>query len=277
MKRTSTLLTILAILVIASVLTCMLASCGIADTVKNILEEAETDKDGESEQTGTDGNATISAANDYKSEEINAKVDALKASGIMIRMRISGSGTDKDESTVEYAYGAKGDIYYYDMGEGETYLDLSADDHYDTYTSHTDDEGNVVWHKETAAYSEYYSKEEVKAGADATSSLIWGYFGIYADAAAGEGTKSTITMLGRSCDKYVYSDAGASIQGAAKYKSEYVIDKETGICMKYVVSIDYATTTGSGSVGMSFECTEFNTHYNPVLPAVTEQGDGDED
>jgi len=71
--------------------------------------------------------------------------------------------------------------------------------------------------------------------------------------------KGSQKIAGRTCIRFEESVNLIII----KYKNTVLIDKETGICMKYFIG-------GSGlgsSVGINFECTDFTTK-NVALPAV---------
>ena len=98
---------------------------------------------------------------------------------------------------------------------------------------------------------------------------VWGYLGAYSIATSGTGTKTSDTFLGRPCDKYVYRDAAASVYGSASVSTEYWIDKQTGVCLKYSVSGSAITVDGAESASVSYECTSFETSWNPTLPQAT--------
>ena len=256
-KKIAILTAVVALIVVFAV---VLTSCGIADKVSSLIPGGG---DG-------DGN-TISPANDYDSTQIESHINALAAQGIKISLRVTGSDDDEGEYEAEtYAYGAYGDIFYYCYGEEDEqmYFDLSSDDQFVLYQMEQDG-FDYYWTKTIYYYDDLYSKAQLKQVYGGMAVGIWGMLGYYAGL-NGNGTKTTATMLGRTCDKYVMTQSVAVIGAAASISYECWIDQQTGVCLKYAISGSAVSTDGRESGSFAIEATEFNTNWRPQLPQVSQ-------
>ena len=250
MKKLSKVTLIVAIVVIISVFTLALTACG---------------------KSGSDGES-INIADDYDYSMIESKLNELKTNGIFVKLKVSSNDSEDGSSVDYYAYGAKGDVYYYSYGDedDQTYVDVSNNDYIVAYTA-SKENGTLVWSKDITYYSEYagaLTKDQVKQSLLASGSGVWGWLGYYANTTTGNGTKTTDTFLGRSCDKYVFTDGVVTFVGSVGLNYECWIDKATGVCLKYTASYSAITTEGSGSASVTIECTEFNTNWPATLPTV---------
>ena len=202
--------------------------------------------------------STINISNDYNYEQIEQKVNELAgANGVYVKIHVTESDTDGGDEDFYVAMGVKNHVYYF-LGEStEGYFDLSNETQFIEYAK-----DNNVWTKDIYYYNSTYTQNRAKQMMSAYSTSVLGWFGYYRAVQAGEGTKTTTTFLNRSCDKYTVS---MNYYGAV-YNQEVIIDKATGICLKYSASASYG---GEGG-GISIECTEFNTSWNYTLPTVTD-------
>ena len=256
-KKIAILTAVVALIVVFAV---VLTSCGIADKVSSLIPGGD----------GGDGN-TISPANDYDSTQIESHINALAAQGIKISLRVTGSDDDEGEYEAEtYAYGAYGDIFYYCYGEEDEqmYFDLSSDDQFVLYQMEQDG-FDYYWTKTIYYYDDLYNKAQLKQVYGGMAVGIWGMLGYYAGL-NGEGTKTTATMLNRTCDKYVMTQSVAVIGAAASISYECWIDQQTGVCLKYAISGSAVSTDGRESGSFAIEATEFNTNWRPQLPEVSQ-------
>lgn len=229
----------------------------------------------------TESDIEINVSHDYDVDKVAENFDALKDDGILVRLSASVSTEMKDEEDnisedIDLlAYGAKGDVYYFQYGDdgNEIYLDFSNADRCEKYESVKED-GESVWYKSVIYYDDTTSAETVKEETLTGDVLdIWSFLGQYAGFGEGKGTKTSerLEKCGRDCDKYVYkSGKSIPIIGTIKLIQQLWIDKETGACLKYVVTgkASFAEETANGTV--SFECTQFDTAWNPVFPQVDE-------
>ncbi len=223
----------------------------------------------------------INVTHDYDVEKVEEKLNALKDDGILIRLRASVSTEMKDEEDnlreeIDLlAYGAKGDVYYFQYGDdgNELYLDFSNADRCEKYESKKED-GESVWYKTVIYYDETTTAETVEEEELTGDVLdIWSFLGQYAGFGSGKGTKTSerLEMCGRDCDKYVYkSGKSIPIVGSVKIIQQLWIDKATGACLKYVVTGKASFAEDSANGTLSFECTQFDTAWKPVLPIVDE-------
>ena len=223
----------------------------------------------------------INVTHDYDVEKVEANLNALKDDGILVRLSASVSTdlADEEDNFNEeidlFAYGAKGDVYYFQYGEdgNEIYLDFSDEEYCVKYES-VKEKGESVWYKSVIYYDDTTSSETVKEKTLTGDVLdIWSFLGQYAGFGEGKGTKTSerLEKCGRDCDKYVYkSGKSIPIIGTLKLIQQLWIDKETGACLKYVVTgkASFAEDTANGTI--SFECTQFDTAWNPVFPQVDE-------
>ena len=215
-----------------------------------------------------DGNETLSIAGDYDAAQIEAKLNELKTDGIYVKLKITGQSDGEAAETEYYAYGAKGEIYYFMYGEDDdqVYIDLSDATCFTVYSCEKNN-GSLAWTKTTTHYTQELNKETMKQQAEAMAAGVWSWFGYYANA-TGEGTKTTATMLGRTCDKYVMKQSAVTLGAAGKVDCEYWIDQATGVCLKYAVSGTAVTGEGTTSGSFAMEATEFRTNWTPALPAA---------
>ncbi|MBR4801056.1 MAG: hypothetical protein IK048_05275 [Clostridia bacterium] len=260
MKKHSKLLLIVAIVVVMAMLVAVLTSCGLKNTVENLMG-------------GGNNGDEINISDDYDSTQVEAHLNALKADGVFVKLQLDYSDSDDGAGETEYmAYGAKGDIYFYQYGDAndQVYVDMRSDDYIVVYEMDAEEGQAPVWTKEITYYDQYYTKETIQRLALVEAGSVWMYLANYAQVGAGAGTKSTATVAGRSCDKYVYSEGYAGIGGAFSYSQEYCIDKGTGVCLKYAASVSATSLEGSGSAAVNFEATQFLTTWNPTLPTVDE-------
>lgn len=233
----------LSIIVMVVVLVVCLAVCFTACESKN--------------GGGEDNGNAIDISKDYNYAQIEQKVNELAGTnGMYVKIHVTESDTDGGDEDFYIAMGVKDHVYYYLSDSSETYFDLRSTTQCDEYSKE-----NNVWTKDIYYYGTIYTQAQMQQMMSAYSTGVMGWFGYYRAVQAGEGTKTTTTFLNRSCDKYTVS---MNYYGAV-YNQEVIIDKTTGICLKYSASASYG---GEGG-GLTIECTEFNTSWNYTLPQVT--------
>ncbi|MBQ3754963.1 MAG: hypothetical protein II867_02250, partial [Clostridia bacterium] len=254
MKKRIAILTVVIALIVAFAV--VFTSCGIKDTIQSL--------------TGGDGNDGYNMASDHNSAEIEANLNRMAENGVFVKLRAYGESDGEAEEDTYYAYGVYGDTYYLMYGdeEDQIFVDLSSNDYMVSYTCDVNESGQVEWTKNIIHYTQGQTKEQAKASATAEASLVWVQLGCYAQA-GNAGSKTTASMLGRTCDKYVVSQSAASIYGAASISYEYWIDQATGACLKYCISGSATTVDGSTSGSFGIEATNFDTNWRPQLPRVT--------
>ena len=84
----------------------------------------------------------IDISKDYNAEEVEENLNALKDDGIFVNLKVAVEAASSSEDSEDlakafnFAYGAKGDLYYYCVGDEatEVYLDFNNDDRYEVYT-----------------------------------------------------------------------------------------------------------------------------------------------
>ena len=128
--------TIALIVVLAALLSALFISCGKED-----VEDLINDVTG-----GNENGETINVANDYNYAQIEAKLNELKTDGVFVNVRTTVTTSEDGTETANYAYGAKGDVYYFMYGNNDSqmYVDLSANDRFVMYDAYTDDDGRVL-------------------------------------------------------------------------------------------------------------------------------------
>ena len=223
----------------------------------------------------------IDISKDYNAEEVEENLNALKDDGIFVNLKVAveaaSSSEDSEDLTkaFNFAYGAKGDLYYYCVGDESTevYLDFNNDDRYEVYTRIGAD---GEWEKTVTYYTEDETEEDAKEAEldDASLAGVWGYLSQYRGFGEGKGTKSSARLdsCGRDCDVYKYRD-GKWIPFVAniKLEQEVWIDKATGACLKYTAYSSAKAGDSAVSGSVSFECTAFSTAWTPTLPQVDEE------
>ena len=211
--------------------------------------------DEENGGSGDGGDGGLSIAEDYDYQAIESKINELAGQdGVYLKVHVIGVTSSGENGSYDMAFGKKNNVYYFLGEDEELYYDLSADNYAVTYTK-----SDNVWSKHVCYYDEIYTKQFLLRQADHLNVLAV-YLGYYRTVTPGEGTKTTATVAGRTCDKYSLN----VVNYGATYSQEVCIDKETGACLKYAAR----AAAGGESAGVAIECTEFSVHYTPVLPTV---------
>ncbi|MBO4380691.1 MAG: hypothetical protein J5815_00890 [Clostridia bacterium] len=256
-KKIAILTVVIALIVVFAV---VFTSCSsIANKISDLIPGGDGDGDG-----------GYNMASDHNSAEIEANLNRMAENGVFVKLRAYGESDGEAEEDTYYAYGVYGDTYYLMYGdeEDQIFVDLSSNDYMVSYTCNVNESGQVEWTKNIIHYAQGQTKEQMKARATAGASLVWVQLGCYVQAGSAN-SKTTASMLGRTCDKYVVSQSGGSIYGVASISYEYWIDQATGACLKYCISGSATTVDGSASGSFGIEATNFDTNWRPQLPRVT--------
>ena len=128
--------------------------------------------------------------------------------------------------------------YYFSSYNWEE-LFIKNGDQYDAYS------GSLAEGFNYAGYQA--SEQEVENSASA----FMMYASVYSQFSSMLKKDGSVTIAGRSCEKYSYE---ISLMGAS-VKYEYCIDKETGICLKFA----FEGSAEGESSSANFECIEFKT------------------
>ena len=257
MKKRIAILTIVVALVV--VFAVVLSSCGIKNTIDNLVNGGSAD------------NGVYPSA-DYDYTQIESNLNAMKQDGVFVKIRVTGEDEQGQADSYDLAYGAKGEIYFFqyaDDADDQFWLDLSNNDYFVEYECRESENGTLVWTKEITHYNAQFTKESMKQIAEATVSGLWTYLGFYSSL-TGEGTKTTATFLNRSCDKYIVKNGVVVLGASVGWTYECYIDKATGVCLKYTASAEANTADGHESASVSLEATEFNTAWVPRLPQASQ-------
>ena len=239
----------------------LFSACNVEDLVNQYLPK-EAGEDGEGTQDdGGSSEDEVDPTKDHSASEAENKFDQLRLkNGFYIEFNYKSNSTESEAQEETLVYAANHDVYYYKTTSDECIIDLSDDTKFTVYNKY--EEG---WECETTEYFEGFGKEEASQLAGAYGVFFSSLFSMYEYMQSTGYTKTTATVAGRSCDKYTTKEGSV----AAQVSYTFYIDKEMGICLKWEVS--GSSLEGSGMA--TFECTQFATSYNIVLPEVEEPAD----
>ena len=259
MKKNVLLFAVVLCLVIALV-TAMTACSGIVDKIKDLANE----NDDSGDNTGDNGKGNASEF-EYESSAAAQALETMRQDkGYLIRYNISAT-EDDDANTV--SIGAKGDIYYVASGESEYYYDASGEDAIVYYTKYS---AEADWTKSSMEFSEYFTREDAIESMEAVIQLHSGWLTYYQEfvSSMDGATKTTGSVVGRSCDKYTFSAAALTGKGLSTARATYecYVDKSTSICLKWTQTLTAEGRTESWSM----ECVAFSTNPDFTLPTVEE-------
>ena len=189
---------------------------------------------------------------EYNADQVKEKVRTLgETSGYEISFVVKSSDSEDDSYTI----GAKNHFYWGYNDDSKSMYHLENDM---VQTYHYDSESGMF---------EKYGAEYSIAGTDYEENFRVGYDlylcmgSTYAETGGLTKVKET-TFLGRQATEYKLSYG--SVYGSASY--ELVVDKETGITLKWAVSGTSYVDGESGSA--SFEVTSFKTGDQVSVPAI---------
>ncbi len=199
------------------------------------------------------------SALDYDPEKIQENMNSLiQEKGLYIELIVSGRDEDGETTQDVIAYGETATAFYYKSDGSESILDLSNDDYAVSYDRNGNDE---KWEKDTIVYADIgMTKETFRKTYSTYSSVLFSYFGSYSVYSGLDMSKSSDTVAGRDCDKFVYKTAVLGAEATYTFS----IDKETGMCLKWEAT---AAALGEGMATADFTCTEFKTDYTVQIPS----------
>jgi len=193
----------------------------------------------------------------------------------------AGSGADSDSDSGEaFAYG-DGKDYIADKLKGDysityrAYMSNDSDEFIEMTMIRTADGfyygaygTEVLYIKNDGVYYTYFLMDGAFTKIDfidpmteeQVQAVMGGVLGFMSEYGKVSGLKrdGSETVAGRDCERYKYGAAALS----TALGFIYCIDKETGVCLKYVIDV----AAGGESASMTFECTEFKTS-GVTLPA----------
>ena len=189
---------------------------------------------------------------DYNEEQVKQKVRTLgETSGYEISFVVKSSDSEDDSYTI----GAKNHFYWGYNDDSKSMYHLENDM---VQTYRYDSESGMF---------EKYGEEYSIAGTDYEENFRVGYDlylcmgSTHAESGGLTKVKET-TFLGRQATEYKLSYG--SVYGSASY--ELIVDKETGITLKWAVSGTSYVDGESGAA--SFEVTSFKTGDDVVVPSI---------
>ncbi len=198
------------------------------------------------------------ASLDYDSEKIQENMEKLiQEKGLYIELTVSGRDENGVTTQSVIAYGETATAFYYKSDGVESITDFSND----AYAVFYDRQGDEKWEKQTFSYADLgLTKETFRKNYSTYTSILFSYFSQYSIYSGLEMNRSSDTVAGRDCDKFVYKTA---VLGAeATYT--FFVDKETGMCLKWEATAD---ALGAGMATADFTCTEFKTDYTVQIPS----------
>lgn len=238
-------------LMLAAMMLASLSACGNKEkkqpessSNKDTSQTVQKNADAVGEEEIIDDDANIDdAAFDYTEDYID---DHLKGDySITYKMTSSDTGEDDSDLLIKIMRSDEG--YFAMMGEETQMLFIKNGEKFDMYTGDIENGFEKV-------PGVSYDENQVKA----QTQTFLGYMSAYSEWSDLLEKNGSITIAGRNCERYSYE---FNMFGT-KAKSEYCIDKETGVCMKYFVE---GRSGGEGG-SYQFECTEFITS-GVALPA----------
>ena len=199
---------------------------------------------------------------DYDATEIQENMDHLiQERGLYVELTVSGIDEDGEKEQESIAYGETATAFYFCSDDEEMLVDFSNDAYAVLYDRDGKDE---KWEMEKIVYADMgLTKETFKQNYSTYTSILFSYFGSYSVYSGLEMAKSSETVAGRDCDKFVY-DAEVLGNGVTY---TFCVDKETGMCLKWEAS---AAAIGVGAASADFTCTKFETEYRVTLPQENE-------
>ena len=169
-----------------------------------------------------------------------------------ITYRYSYSSDSSNALVMTYTKTSNGIYYSYNGIEG---LYVKNGSKYDIYQK---DEEDGVFRKVDFMDPITQAELENDPYYSLTFLFLEGFMSQYGSFASGMKKTGSETVAGRNCDKYTYSFSG----GGMAYKYTTLIDKTTGVCLKWQVEGSVYGQTSN----VTFECTEFKTS-GVTLPA----------
>ena len=250
MKKVFALLLIAVVLVMGC--SVFFASCELLEWFEEEEEVAENEE----------APVMVKIEDDYSYSAVGGNIIQLASpNGVFVKLHIHTTIPGAEEEDYYIAVGISGELYYRLNKATEEYYDLSYENKAVRYVKNGD-----VWKKEDLEYGSLIKESMVRQTATTEArSFFFGFYRTVNDVAV----KTTATVAGRECDKYVLTGKTSE----EDYCLEVCIDKETGACLRHI-----ATGNAPGdNENYSIECVEFSTEYTPTLPTVNGQnGEGEE-
>lgn len=189
----------------------------------------------------------------YDTSKIEQTIATMKETGYLFTYKTTANG-----ESIEMTYGAKGNIFYHKIANEEMYVDLSSDTEGVLYTYNSATES---WTKTVIRYEDV-SKDENVEKYDQAFEQLKGCMTVYDNPAIKNTPAVTkdVVIAGRECENFTVSIS----MGGESMSYSFAIDKETGICMKYSVTVSGEDL----DMDISIECTQFSTNWVPQLPEV---------
>lgn len=196
---------------------------------------------------------------DYDSTKIQENMNSLiQDKGLYIEMEVSGRDENGETTQSTIAYGETATAFYFCSDDEEMLVDFSNEAYALSYNRYGKDE---KWEMEKITYASIgLTRETYRQNYSTYSAILFSYFGSYSVYSGLEMAKSSDTVAGRECDKFIYKTAVLGAEATYTFS----VDKETGMCLKWEASAD-ALGVGSGSA--DFTCTKFKTDYTAQIPS----------
>lgn len=233
-----------------SIFACLLL-VGCSELSKIVSEVQKNTEGNVTSETGkvNNGGSTAKASNNNKDQmKTRDEVAALIGEKYLITVRVDSSYRDSNGQTVE---------------EYVTYTTVS-DGVYSYWGTSLDNLANGSLYKRVNADLVSYDYSEEAGGYNSMSvfpteinpfrsvNIIF-----FSELELEYTSKSSTTFLGRACTKYEYKEANASAAGAATYERTWIVDDNTGACLKYSAAVTGSGLGVNGGASGNFEVTEF--------------------
>ena len=235
-----------------------LTACGaISKIIDQITTADNGDSDGDQTQpagvttTKSDGG---SQKDSMKSEE---EVKALIGDTFVIDLKITESSGEEENETHYYA-ASDGTYYYASVNSENGHLYKELGDGFISYEYDTD-------------LNKYRSLQNYRSVPNPFTSIAIVFL---VQEEIEYTSKTSVTFLNRPCTKYIEVINNGSFVASASSEEEWIIDNQTGLCLKHALKIS-ASTTDEGYVEASgaFEVAEFVTDAASVSAFMKEHID----
>ena len=249
-------------LLLFSLLICVsLTACGnISEIINNFTDPNGNGGDPTTTASGGGAITTTKASGSDQKDDMNSKEEVINLIGdkylICLKVTDSYSGSDGSSSNDTYYYTASDGTYYYwcvDDSNGSLY---KKDGQYAIVYRYDED---------TNKYTdlEYFPSELNPFGQMLLLFML--------NEELEYTTKTAVTFLNRQCTKYEFKNTAIAAGQDASTNETWIIDNETGACMKHEVA--YSSVSYGASASAAFEVTQFEINSQTVTTYMKAQTD----
>ena len=140
---------------------------------------------------------------DYDATKIQENMNRLiQEKGLYVELTVSGIDEDGEKEQESIAYGETATAFYFCSDDEEMLVDFSNDAYAVLYDRDGKDE---KWEMEKITYASIgLTRETYRQNYSTYSAILFSYFSSYSVYSGLEMAKSSVTVAGRECDKFVY-------------------------------------------------------------------------